>query len=279
MRKSLTVSLFVASFVLTSSVAFAQTHAGAATQLALPPISAQSLPVSLPTDTRMAVLPYNPSQIYTVLTAPTRHTHVELEKGEKLIVDPALGDTTRWEVEHVDNNIFIKPSDGMLDTNLTLISNRRTYQFTLISSPAGGKYYQHVKFRYSNSSDGKLRKLVQAEDVEERGKQTAVAVKFADPTELNTNYRISGDAKFRPEQVMDNGKFTYIKFPSTLVELPVIYVREDGNKSVVNVIPKKHNYIEVQRIADEIVLELDKEQVRISKGGRSWFSSFGGDTP
>ncbi|MFN9154173.1 MAG: TrbG/VirB9 family P-type conjugative transfer protein, partial [bacterium] len=36
---------------------------------------------------------------------------------------------------------------------------------------------------------------------------------------LNFDYRISGRAAFRPVQVLDDGRFTYIQMPASLQEM------------------------------------------------------------
>ena len=231
---------------------------------------AEVTPQPLPTDARMVVMQFNPSQIYKVLTAPTYVTHIRLEEGEKLAFDPALGDTVQWEVESAENNIFIKPDLANIRTNMSIVTNKRTYQFDLVSSPEGGMYYQFMEFKYR----GEKKKLTSLQETaaEQKASESDVNLKVADPSTLNTNYKISGSSKFKPDFVEDDGKFTYIKFPDDLTELPMIYVKENGAYSQVNFTPKpKNNFVTVTRVADEFVLMLDKEEVKISKKKNSFW--------
>lgn len=232
---------------------------------------AEVTPQAMPTDSRMVVIKYNQSQIYSILTAPSYLTHIELEPGEKLTIAPAMGDTIQWEVESESNHVFVKPDVPGIRTNMTLVSNKRTYQFTLVSSPEGGLYYQYVQFKYP---EGGIRKLRQSAEVESDAAkvQAQTNMQVLDPTSLNTNYKISGDAKFKPDYVQDDGKFTYIKFPSDLTELPVVYVKENGSHSQVNYTSKpKNNFVTITRLADEFVLILDKEEVHINKKRSSFW--------
>lgn len=226
---------------------------------------AEVAPQALPTDSRMVVIKYNPAQIYSILTAPSYMTHIELEAGEKLSIPPALGDTIQWEVESESNHIFIKPDAPNIRTNMSLVTNKRTYQFSLIASPEGGVYYQFAQFKYPDSAGKKFKQLIEA-DAAEQKVQAQTNIQVLDPTALNSNYKISGKGKFKPEFVQDDGKFTYMKFPADMAELPIIYVKENGAYSQVNYTPKpKNNYVTVTRTADEFVLMLDSEEVLVSK--------------
>src|SRR5471032_3085697 len=107
---------------------------------------------TMPGDVRIAVFPYSRDQIFKVLTAPLKLTTIELEKGEKLIADPAMGDSIQWEIDDdKSNHIFIKPHKADLVNTLHITTNKREYDFTLIASPAGGFFYQTVRFQYPHS--------------------------------------------------------------------------------------------------------------------------------
>jgi type IV secretion system protein TrbG len=108
---------------------------------------------TMPGDVRIAVFPYSRDQIFKVLTAPLKLTTIELEKGEALTSDPAMGDSIQWEiVDDKSNHIFIKPHKPGLVNTLHITTNKREYDFTLISSPAGGFFYQQVRFSYGTPS-------------------------------------------------------------------------------------------------------------------------------
>lgn len=224
---------------------------------------------ALPTDSRMVVMKYNSAQIYNILAAQDYLTHIELQAGEQLILNPAMGDTVQWQVEAEANHVFVRPDVANIRTNMTLVTNKRTYHFMLLSSPEGGVYYQHVQFKYPESSL-KLSKPTQApQESDEVSKKNSDQNSFqiSDPTKNNFDYVISGDAKFKPESVQDNGKFVYIKFSETLEELPIVYVKEkNGAFSQVNTTRTvKGNFVTVTRLADELVLILDDEKVTVKK--------------
>lgn len=93
---------------------------------ALNPFNGGSDPVTMPGDARIGVFPYSRDQIYRVLTAPLKLTTIELEKGEKLIADPAMGDSIQWEIDDdKSNHIFIKPHKADLVNTLHITTNKR----------------------------------------------------------------------------------------------------------------------------------------------------------
>ncbi|CAH2806298.1 MAG: Conjugative transfer protein TrbG [uncultured Caballeronia sp.] len=107
-------------------------------------------PMTMPSDARIGVFPYSRDQkIYRVLTAPLKITTIELEKGEMLVADPAMGDSIHWEIDDDKmNHVFIKPHKADLVNTLHLTANLREYDFTLIASPVRGMFYQSVRFQY-----------------------------------------------------------------------------------------------------------------------------------
>ncbi len=59
----------------------------------------------------MAVFTYSRDQIFRIMTAPMKTTTIELARGEKLVADPAFGESIQW-VSDTDgaNHVFIKPT-------------------------------------------------------------------------------------------------------------------------------------------------------------------------
>lgn len=122
------------------------------------PFNTGADPVSMPGDARMAVFPYSRDQIFRVMTAPLKLTTIELAPGEKLVSDPGLGDSVQWIIDTDGaNHVFVKPTKPGLVNTMHLSTNQREYDFTLVSSPLGGLFYQSVRFRYPQSLMEKVR--------------------------------------------------------------------------------------------------------------------------
>ncbi len=75
------------------------------------PYNSGADPITMPGDARMAVFPYSRDQIYRVMTAPLKLTTIELERGESLISDPAMGDSVQWVIDTDGaNHVYVKPT-------------------------------------------------------------------------------------------------------------------------------------------------------------------------
>lgn len=151
------------------------------------------------------MFPYSRDQIYRVLTAPLKLTTIELDTGEKLIADPAMSDSIQWEIDDDKmNHVFIKPHKADLVNKLHLTTKLREYDFTLIASPAGGMFYQTVRFQYPRAP---MACVSACDDANGNGGRTSVdsgSISVA-PDKLNWDYSVDGHADFTPETVFDDG--------------------------------------------------------------------------
>ncbi|HKR44053.1 MAG TPA: TrbG/VirB9 family P-type conjugative transfer protein [Paraburkholderia sp.] len=230
-------------------------------------------PVTMPNDARIAVFNYSRDQVFKLLTAPVKLTTIELAPGEKLIVDPAMGDSVDWIVDTDGaNEVYVKPVRPGLVNTLHLKTNMRTYDFTVISSPAGGLFYQRVRFHYQESLMAKVRAREQAGDgpVDAgTGSATDSGRLGVTPDKLNFDYTVSGSAPFRPETVFDDGKFVWLRLPAD-APFAVPIVKDHGDDIAPNFI-RRGQYIVVQQLADKIVLRASRDEVTITRGRRGIF--------
>lgn len=231
------------------------------------PVSAQSVPLAMPQDTRLVVFRYDPNDSYLLLTRPGAVTHIALEPDES-VVALALGDTVQWIVQDKGPNVFVKPVRPDLYTSGTLVTNRRTYQLGLRSSPEGGAWYQRVSWTFP----GLIALAREADGGEPRGTTPSAqpglersAGEGVRIERLNFEYRISGRAPFRPVQVLDDGRFTHIQMPVSLQEMPAVFVvGESGEGERVNYLVRGR-FLVVQRLADRFLLRLGRAQVSVER--------------
>ena len=89
-----------------------------------------------------------------VVCAPLRVCIVELQAGEKIVGEPQIGDSVRWNIspgmygngDLCTQMIVLKPQESGLDTNLLITTDRRAYYLRLVSKPQ--EYVARVAFRY-----------------------------------------------------------------------------------------------------------------------------------
>ena len=89
--------------------------------------------IPLTTDRRIKTYVYHPSDVYLVTMSPGFQTSIEFSKGEQ-VETISVGDSYSWTMNPVENRVFIKPLEDNIRTNMTIITNKRTYQFDVISS-------------------------------------------------------------------------------------------------------------------------------------------------
>lgn len=242
-------------------------------------LAPQSNPLGpMPGETRLVSFVYDRNDTYPILTMPGAVTDIELRKSEQLVA-LALGDGVQWTAQKKDNHVFLRPMRAGLFTSGTLVTNERTYQLTLRSSPPGGKWYQRVSWEHPDLVvlEEQRRVLAAAAATE------AAAAKKADPRkpapdvvrggvrvdQLNFGYNIEGDAPFRPDQVFDDGTFTYVRFGKRPQELPALFVRVDGEFALANYTFEPENpatrapTIKVHRLFDKAALRLGDDEIEI----------------
>ena len=268
--------------------AFIAAALAAASLLVSYPASAELIATPLRGDTRLVEFQFDPDNTFLVLSKPRAVTHLQFAADEQ-IMSVAAGDTSNWEITPTKNrkNLFLKPKFEDLETSLTVLTDKRPYQFVLKSTTDGKKWYQRVSWVYSSqvvlefdpaaASDAEEAASAAAGGNQGPGASTP-AVRGEGPAGINPgamrfSYRIEGDAKFRPEIVFDDGRFTYFRMPADLQEQPALFAVIEGNDfSLVNY-TVNGNFIVAQRLLDNAVLKLGKPEVRVTRveEKRNWF--------
>lgn len=243
------------------------------------PALAELTPTPLTGDARLVTFDFDPDNTYLVLTKPRAVTHLEFPEGER-IQTLAAGDTSNWEITPTKDrrHIFIKARIENSSTTMTVITEKRSYQFVVKATADGSKWYQRVTWRLPQTL------LLDNERDEPNAKLTDSTAGPASPDEfavrpedLRFNYVIEGAAPFRPTSVFDNGKMTWVRMPAGLQELPVVFaLDESGEFLLVNYLPQG-DYLLIQRVMDKMILKVGKTQITVSKQAKpaSWFG-FGG---
>jgi type IV secretion system protein VirB9 len=214
------------------------------------PAWAEKVPMEGPQDPRIRTVVYNPRDVVRIDATYGYHTVVELAEDE-VIQSLVIGDSVAWEAEKsaAGNRIFLKPKEDQAATNLTVITDRRTYSFALQASRGAARNKMTWRLRFEYPEDESLR--------EERvGLQKASLVNPdspAGPGRWNFDYSYGGKDTFRPVQLFDDGEFTYFKWKPGQ-ELPAIFaVGEDKSESLVNS-RVAGEYVVVHRVAQQFAL-------------------------
>ena len=213
---------------------------------------------------------YVPGGLYQVYAAVGRVTDIKLQEGETLsdMGAVAAGDTVRWIIGEAASgsgaskrtHILVKPTDPGIVTNLVINTNRRTYHVELRSTPS--TYMASVTWSYPQ--DELI--AIQARGAEAVAQEATRIANGLDAEKLNFAYRVSGERPaWRPVQVFDDGKKSYILFPKAVAqsELPPLFLLgENGQAELVNY-RVSGRYMIVDRLFDRAELRLGTRKQQI----------------
>ena len=93
----------------------------------------------LTTDNRVKTYVYNENEIYPLVIFYGYQTSIEFAHGEE-VVTISMGDSYAWQMTPVGRRIFVKPLEENMHTNMTIITNKRAYQFDLFSKKSDGEF-------------------------------------------------------------------------------------------------------------------------------------------
>jgi len=213
------------------------------------PAHAAKTPLSLATDQRLKQVAYDPNQVFELVGTYGYQTTIEFASDEHIKVR-TIGDSIAWQTVLNGSRLFIKPVEPDAATNMTIVTNKRTYYFKLNSSVKPDDMTFLVRFLYPNASMTEMVAMSSADQTE-----TVAAV---DPTTRNTQYVSAGDKQtIQLQHVFDDGEFTYFQFDKQS-EIPSFYiVGSDGTESVINT-RREGDYMVAERTGKKFTLRNGK---------------------
>ncbi len=97
------------------------------------------------TDNRVKTYVYNENEVYPLVMFYGYQTSIEFAVGEELS-NISIGDSYAWSVTPIGRRIFIKPLEANMHTNMTILTNKRAYQFDLFSKKADGSFDKELVY-------------------------------------------------------------------------------------------------------------------------------------
>ena len=214
------------------------------------PVYAQTAAAQPASDPRIENIPYDPNHIALLRGTLGYAFMLEFDSAEK-IQTVSIGDSLSWQVtpNRKANVLFLKPLSRS-STNLTVLTDARTYSFQLEVAPAGDAPILYI-----------ARMVYPPPPVSLSG-AAAPALATAPPVVANSDYAISGSGLNRPLRVFDDGQMTYFEWPADAA-LPAIFaIAGDGNESLVNY-AVRGPFVVVDRLAPAFALRDGKNLVKV----------------
>jgi type IV secretion system protein VirB9 len=218
---------------------------------------AASVPKGTEFDARIQYIMYNPDDVVVIKTRAGNSTLVQLEEGEYLVNLPtgglSIGDKGAWTIGVRGHNIFLKPSGPFPQTNINLVTNKRTYAISLVETEHITQASWQVRYKYPAEPVP----LTDAKKVHEDKGPCSDGPK-------NFNYFKYGDQSLSPTEVWDDGRFTCLKFPTSKA-LPAVYRYSPDSElkeALVN-FNMKEDVIVVHEVAEEFRLRIGNKVLGI----------------
>jgi type IV secretion system protein VirB9 len=190
----------------------------------------------------------------TVVCSPLQLCEIALQAGEA-VRDVLVGDTVRWQVEPASSgspegpriHLVVKPAEAGLKTSMVVTTSRRTYHINLESRSSG--YMARVAFSYPED----IRQQIAA--VNQQIQDSIIPGAGVPAENLNVNFSISGNARWKPSRIYTDGMKTYIQFPGHLGsgDAPILFVQSGGQNQIVNY-RLNNNMMIVDYLIDRAVL-------------------------
>ena len=202
--------------------------------------AAQVRPTPGPGDPRIQTVLYDTNQVVQLQVATGYQLTVEFALDER-IENVAVGDSGAWQVtsNKRGDHLFIKAVQSGVTTNLTVVTDARSYMFDLapLYGPLPDMAYT-VRFTYP---------------------PTAVAsVADAAPVVEPGRYKLGGTRAIRPSQIDDDGEKTYIVWPADK-PLPAIFaIDEKGREMLVDGYMRDGQYV-IDSVKQKLLFRLDKD--------------------
>ena len=213
-------------------------------------------------DPRVRIVDYNSLNVVRLVTFYGVSTHVQFADGEA-IRDVAVGDEQAWKIVPRGNHLFIKPQARKADTNVTVITDKRTYHFALVVQPrsvsdpaawSDPSLIFSLKFNYPDEESAKQAANTSRAAVKSRLDASGTRPPEARRPSTNLDYWVAGSDEISPTAAHDDGRFIFLSFSNNR-DMPAVYsMDKDGKEALINTHVINGHTIVVQRVVKQLVL-------------------------
>jgi len=267
------------ALLATSCVLFALP---ASAQVSKPASISAAIPGNL--DARIVTYAYTPDVVYKLNVTVGMHTHIVMGPDEELIEVPRIGDGIRWRIEGNEKNLYVKAMAPDIVTSLSLVTNRRVYQFELVATERPHERVQKAIFSYPDD-DARMQARISAAAESARASSQAktdalvaqnVAPESIDPADLQFLTVTASNPAFASMHAYTDGVRTYLRMPPGIQDLPAIFIVEINERNKELLMPVNYTVLDrktardrdmivIDRLAQTWVLQIGKQaQVRIT---------------
>lgn len=231
------------------------------------------------TDSRIRTLVYNPNEVYELKFFYNYQSFIEFSEDEEIEMI-SIGEAFAWRLTPAGKRLFVRPLEIAAHTNMTIITNKRTYHFDIRSDEFSGKADEDliytVRFFYPQIgqplpippqlsvpnvaakpliSKPIIKTPIPGANVTE--KLPGIIERNPEGVELNFEYSLAGKSdNIVPLKVYDDGNETFFQFANDNLVIPSISaVDVSGNEQTLTYIIRD-NYVVLPVTARQFTLRL-----------------------
>jgi len=215
-------------------------------------------------DARLASRLYNQDEVVRIPGKAGVQATIAFAEDEH-IENVAIGDSNSWQVtpNKRANLLFVKPLEPRARTNMTVVTDRHTYLFDLVASPAATPLYV-LRFTYPDPPKKDAEQPATGGPNAEE--QLAISQPPVDPSQLNFAWQPRGSSQLLPARIYDDGQATYVSWAAG-TPVPAILVRDEkGTEGPVN-FAVRGDVIVIDGVPDLIVLRSGRHNATLENKG------------
>ena len=211
-------------------------------------------------DSRIRSLTYDPEKIVQVIGKTGIQSTIQFD-GDERIQNVAVGDSSKWQVtpNHGATLLFVKPLAPRVRTNMTVVTDRRTYMFDLVAGDKWTTPVYALKFSYPNEKPARP-----AVQTDQPAQQVALVPQPAPMTadKLHFDWQSKGERKLIPARVFDDGTSVYLTWNRDTPLPAILTMSEDRKEGPLNY-RVSGEYIIISPIPQNMVLRYEKRMAQI----------------
>ncbi|KVW77406.1 TrbG/VirB9 family P-type conjugative transfer protein [Burkholderia ubonensis] len=196
------------------------------------PAAANVIPGPCGSDPHVQCAVYDKNEVYEIATAPGKAVLLMLEEGEYVADNGAgMGDGKAWSASKGKNWVTFKPTKIKPDTNFLVVTNKRSYVFSLVTAKRGEPTTWMLSFDYPDTRAKNAAEMARKRELA-RGLAASASSKSIHRNEM---YMKRGDEALSPTALWDDGTLTYFQY-ATGRDLPRVFgILPDGSEALANV--------------------------------------------
>lgn len=231
------------------------------------------------TDSRIRTLVYNPNEVYELKFYYNYQSFIEFADDEEIEMI-SIGEAFAWRLTPSGKRLFIRPLEIAAHTNMTIITNKRTYHFDIRSDEFQGKADEDlvytVRFFYPQFGQPlPIPPQLAIPNPIPAKKPVGAVIRTPFPggrvdrdlpgaiernpqgAELNFSYSLAGRAdNITPLKVYDDGSETHFQFAKDNLVVPTISSVDASGNEYQLTYSIRDNYVVVPTISRQFTLRL-----------------------